>query len=95
MPVTGLPMASSDSSCRFCGAAPAALASCSQTTYLLGARDSLYMRVRYGDEHPLRPVSESCPRCGTPPKGIHHAGCDVEECPLCRKPFVACRCAKD
>src|SRR5205814_97520 len=51
-----------------------------------------YLRVPYGKEHPLRIRTAPCSACATPVGGIHHAGCAVEECPLCRKPFKSCAC---
>ena len=40
------------------------------------------------------PANFACRDCGTPPGGIHHHGCDVEECPVCHGQAITCGCAE-
>jgi hypothetical protein len=36
--------------------------------------------------------AEGCRDCGTPSGGLHHPGCDVEDCPNCGMQAIACDC---
>jgi len=36
-----------------------------------------------------------CHDCGTPDGGLHHAGCDMEECPKCGYQAICCPCIED
>jgi hypothetical protein len=50
--------------------------------------------IRWGDEkrrHPW-PAKGPCGDCGTPPGGVHHLGCDVDQCPLCYGQSFLCGC---
>ncbi len=33
-----------------------------------------------------------CGDCGTPRRGFHHLGCDLESCPRCRGQLLGCGC---
>lgn len=33
-----------------------------------------------------------CPDCKAPPGGLHHFGCDTEECPECHLQAIGCEC---
>lgn len=33
-----------------------------------------------------------CPDCKTPVGGVHHSGCDTEECPFCHLQAIGCEC---
>ena len=35
---------------------------------------------------------DPCEVCGVFPGGIHHLGCDIEECPVCGDQFTVCEC---
>jgi hypothetical protein len=34
-----------------------------------------------------------CPDCGVSDRGYHHLGCDLEDCPRCRRQLISCGCA--
>ena len=51
-----------------------------------------YQPVRYGSElHYGRP-NRRCHDCRALPGGIHHHGCDMEECPACGGQSISCGC---
>ncbi|HSL58462.1 MAG TPA: hypothetical protein VK866_11520 [Acidimicrobiales bacterium] len=52
---------------------------------------------RSGIAHPLPPnrSQRPCGDCGTPPRGFHHPGCDMAQCPLCRGQAISCGCRFD
>ena len=36
-----------------------------------------------------------CGDCGVQTGGYHHLGCDIQECPSCRRPMISCGCRFD
>ena len=38
---------------------------------------------------------DECEGCWVDPGGVHHAGCDREECPLCARQLIGCRCFRE
>jgi hypothetical protein len=48
--------------------------------------------VRWGTEIGWAPAHARCGDCGTPPRGVHHHGCDIEECPACHRQSITCGC---
>ena len=42
-----------------------------------------------------RSPDRRCGDCGTPRNGYHHPGCDLEECPTCRRQALSCGCRYD
>jgi len=35
---------------------------------------------------------QPCGDCGTPSRGLHHPGCDLERCPACGRQALTCGC---
>lgn len=65
----------------------------------------IYPRISYGHElrflavdpmwhEDLVDSKRSCHDCGIKVDGIHHAGCDMEECPKCHGQLIACGCSR-
>ena len=56
----------------------------------------VYERVRFGQESGNRwEEFDFCPECGVSHGGLHHPGCDIEECPRCRTQYLSCDCAEE
>ncbi len=59
-----------------------------------------YLRLRYGEETRYgskqpgywRDYGENCPDCAVVVGGLHHVGCDWEQCPRCQSQFIVCDC---
>ena len=66
--------------------------SCTPEPMLLVA--GVFEPVRYGQERDAEPLNglRPCGDCNCPPGGVHHHGCDMEECPNCRGQAFACGC---
>lgn len=55
----------------------------------------VYERVRFGQESGSRwEEFDFCPECGVSHGGLHHPGCDIEECPRCRTQYLSCDCGE-
>lgn len=65
--------------------------SCNLKTLVLldGSYDRLEHRPSRGA--PFR----DCGDCGTSEGGLHHPGCDMEDCPRCRGQLIMCGCWED
>ena len=69
--------------------------SCSQNALIFereGKLPLVYMRnSTYFDDN------ERCHDCGivNKPGNVHHAGCDMERCPLCGCQLISCGCCAD
>jgi len=66
--------------------------SCNLDPFIIAGK--IYEPIPWGKERRFRrvPGRPSCPDCGTPPGAVHHHGCDVEECPVCRGQAIGCSC---
>lgn len=53
--------------------------------------DGVRNPIRFGDEK-YHWDGESCHDCNIKIGGIHHPGCDVEECPKCHGQLISCGC---
>jgi len=50
-----------------------------------------YPRIKYGEEEVDWEVDKyDCHDCGATKGQIHLSGCDVEECPVCKKQLISC-----
>jgi hypothetical protein len=68
--------------------------SCTIDPFIIGTK--LYEPLPWGRERRFgRPRPNfACPDCATPPGGIHHHGCDVEQCPVCHGQAITCSCGE-
>jgi hypothetical protein len=57
--------------------------------------DEEYPVIRYGSERGWPRPRRRCGDCGVLPGGAHHLGCDVAECPRCRRQMFSCYCRFD
>jgi len=79
--------------CPLCRGEMTAGISCNGDALCIGGK--IYEPLPWGGERRLlRPPGNlpACPDCGTPAGGIHHHGCDQEECPACRGQAIGCDC---
>ena len=63
----------------------------------ISARGELFEPIRWGREREnrRRAVDFACRDCSTPPGGVHHPGCCVEQCPACLGQALGCPCFGD
>jgi hypothetical protein len=55
--------------------------------------DCVATPIRYGfEKRNFIKHSERCHDCNIARDGIHHPGCDVEECPKCFGQLISCGC---
>jgi hypothetical protein len=59
---------------------------CRITEYVIGGET--YTRIPFN----LDDAVEPCNDCNTPLGGMHHPGCDLEECPACHSQSIGCDC---
>jgi len=78
--------------CTFCGREMLHGASCSDELLQIGEAE--LEPIRWGDErgYRFRYVTDRCGDCGTPKGGVHHHGCDLEQCPACLSQALSCGC---
>jgi hypothetical protein len=63
---------------------------------LIQVTGRVYERVRFGQESGNRwEEFDFCPECGVSHGGLHHPGCDIEECLRCRTQYLSCDCGEE
>jgi hypothetical protein len=73
--------------CQDCEQEMLEAASCTVDTLILDGRRFVRDRA-WG---PFGVVGH-CPDCGVADLGYHHLGCDLEDCPRCRRQLISCGC---
>ena len=80
--------------CSACGQDMRDAESCGGPLIQIAGR--VYERVRFGQESGDRwEEFDFCPECGVSHGGLHHPGCDIEECPRCRRQYLSCDCGEE
>jgi hypothetical protein len=78
--------------CSFCFDEMLAAGGCTAVFHLHGRP---VRRCPYGAEPGWGRPTRRCGDCGVLPGSLHHPGCDVERCPLCRRQAISCGCRFD
>jgi len=79
--------------CQYCNQEMLSGVSCSVKA--LHRQGVAYTLPRYGEEIGWGRPTGRCHDCGAPPGAYHHLGCDVAECPYCRRQLITCGCRFD
>ncbi len=81
--------------CTYCGNDMIHGTSCSEEPLRLRGVD--LPPIRWGDEsgYPFDEMTERCGDCGVPKGAVHHHGCDLEQCPACKRQLLTCACCDD
>lgn len=78
--------------CKWCEEEMTAGGSCSVAE--LHRQGERVAMVRFGDER-AEMGTPSCGDCGVRRGGLHHLGCDLQRCPVCRCQMMSCGCRFD
>jgi hypothetical protein len=54
-----------------------------------------FLLTPYGRDGTSAPGGGRCGDCGVEPGGFHHLGCDLQQCPRCRRQLLSCGCPFD
>lgn len=49
-------------------------------------------RIPFGQEKLMTQLSTTCTGCGVPIGSLHAVGCEAEQCPVCGRALIYCRC---
>jgi hypothetical protein len=60
-----------------------------------GASCSVAVMHLRGVPYLLAPAARRCGDCGVARGGLHHLGCDIQRCPVCRGQLISCGCRFD
>jgi hypothetical protein len=71
--------------CTYCDEDPANGAGCTLAVHDDFVDGVTRRRIVNGTRQP-------CPTCATPPRSLHHHGCDRERCAACGRRAVSCTC---
>lgn len=77
--------------CQDCGQKMKSGNACTKTTIKIDGEK--YDRITY--EHDGGPIYKYCHDCNTSIGGLHHLGCDMEDCPKCGGQLISCGCWED
>ncbi len=81
--------------CTFCDHEMKDAVTCREDPLKIGG--ALYDPIRWGEESRswyFQPTAR-CGDCNTPRGGVHHHGCDLEQCPRCDGQALMCGCFDD
>lgn len=78
--------------CTACNKSMEPNTACTMPTYNDFGDDIERKRIPYGSESHQWPIGHPCHDCNTPVGGLHHLGCDVEQCPRCGGQAISCGC---
>lgn len=82
--------------CEYCHLDMATADSCGNKTIVVGTKQ--FNRIpyksekRYGPEYMIDSPDKRCHDCNCKNGGLHHPGCDMEECPACGMQALSCDC---
>ncbi|MFW6323632.1 MAG: hypothetical protein ACOC0U_01085 [Desulfovibrionales bacterium] len=80
--------------CTTCGREMRFAETCTCDEIMIGS--VWFRRIPYGREVSGWAVDfERCPRCNVEEGGMHHPGCELDECPRCRNQYISCACTDE
>jgi hypothetical protein len=81
--------------CEDCGQDMLQVTTCKSRS-VMTFRGDVFKPVAYGSETiwPGRLIGR-CGDCGVVAGGIHHFGCDMEQCPRCGEQLIGCDCVEE
>jgi len=80
--------------CGYCNKDMSKVNSCVEVAITINKE--VYKPIPYGQETRINwDYSVRCHDCNVQVGGLHHPGCDVEECPVCHGQLISCGCIDD